>query len=58
MNGGNTFAEVFVLARRSLTKTVRRPAQVIPALVFPLFLLAVLLVRPYGLLGRPDPVRV
>jgi len=41
VNGGNTFAEVFVLARRSLTKTVRRPAQVIPALVFPLFLLAV-----------------
>jgi ABC-2 type transport system permease protein len=33
--------EVGVLARRSLVRTMRRPAQVIPALVFPLFLLAV-----------------
>jgi ABC-2 type transport system permease protein len=33
--------EVGVLARRSLVRTMRRPAQVIPALIFPLFLLAV-----------------
>jgi ABC-2 type transport system permease protein len=33
--------EIAVLARRSLTKTARRPAQVVPALIFPLFLLAV-----------------
>jgi ABC-2 type transport system permease protein len=33
--------EIGVLARRSLLKTMRRPAQVIPSLIFPLFLLAV-----------------
>jgi ABC-2 type transport system permease protein len=33
--------EIGVLARRSLVRTMRRPAQVIPALIFPLFLLAV-----------------
>ncbi len=37
----STLAEIGVLARRSLTKTIRRPAQLVPALVFPLFLLAV-----------------
>ncbi len=35
------YTEVWVLARRSLVRTARRPAQVIPALIFPLFLLAV-----------------
>lgn len=35
------FTEVWFLARRSLIRTLRRPAQVIPALIFPLFLLAV-----------------
>ena len=35
------FTEIGVLARRSLVRTARRPAQVIPALIFPLFLLAV-----------------
>ena len=33
--------QVGVLARRSIVRTLRRPASVIPALVFPLFLLAV-----------------
>jgi len=33
--------QVGVLARRSVVRTLRRPASVIPALVFPLFLLAV-----------------
>jgi ABC-2 type transport system permease protein len=42
MSGRGAFVtEIGVLARRSLVKTVRRPAQVIPALIFPLFLLAV-----------------
>jgi ABC-2 type transport system permease protein len=33
--------QVGVLARRSVVRTMRQPAQVVPALVFPLFLLAV-----------------
>lgn len=33
--------QVGVLARRSVVRTLRQPAQVVPALVFPLFLLAV-----------------
>jgi ABC-2 type transport system permease protein len=36
-----TFAQIRVLARRSVIRTLRRPAMIIPALVFPLFLLAV-----------------
>lgn len=36
-----TRTQVAVLARRSVVRTLRRPAQIIPALVFPLFLLAV-----------------
>ena len=34
-------AQVGVLARRSVVRTLRQPAQIVPALVFPLFLLAV-----------------
>lgn len=33
--------QMFEVARRSLTRTLRQPAQVVPALIFPLFLLAV-----------------
>jgi ABC-2 type transport system permease protein len=33
--------QVGQLARRSVTRTLRQPAQIVPALVFPLFLLAV-----------------
>jgi ABC-2 type transport system permease protein len=36
-----TITSVAELARRSLVRTVRQPAQVVPAIVFPLFLLAV-----------------
>lgn len=36
-----TLTSVGELARRSLVRTVRQPAQVVPAIVFPLFLLAV-----------------
>lgn len=36
-----TLGQVAELARRSLLRTLRQPAQVVPALVFPLFLLAV-----------------
>ena len=36
-----TGAQVAQLARRSVLKTLRQPAQVVPSLVFPLFLLAV-----------------
>jgi ABC-2 type transport system permease protein len=39
--GANTATQVGVLARRSIVRTLRRPAMIIPALVFPLFLLAV-----------------
>lgn len=38
---GAVLSEVWVLAQRSLIRTARRPAQVVPALIFPLFLLAV-----------------
>jgi ABC-2 type transport system permease protein len=34
-------AQVAVLARRSVIRTVRQPASIVPALLFPLFLLAV-----------------
>jgi ABC-2 type transport system permease protein len=33
--------QVGVLARRSMLRTMRQPAQIVPALIFPLFLLAV-----------------
>jgi ABC-2 type transport system permease protein len=33
--------QVFYLARRSVLRTLRQPAQIVPALIFPLFLLAV-----------------
>ena len=33
--------QVGELARRSVVRTLRQPAQIVPALVFPLFLLAV-----------------
>jgi ABC-2 type transport system permease protein len=33
--------QVGVLARRSVVRTLRQPAQIVPALIFPLFLLAV-----------------
>lgn len=36
-----TLTSVGELARRSLVRTIRQPAQVVPAIVFPLFLLAV-----------------
>ena len=39
--GANTGTQVRVLARRSVIRTLRRPAMIIPAIVFPLFLLAV-----------------
>jgi ABC-2 type transport system permease protein len=35
------YTEIGVLAQRSLIRTARRPAQAVPALIFPLFLLAV-----------------
>jgi ABC-2 type transport system permease protein len=38
---GRTLTQIRVLARRSVIRTLRRPAQIVPALVFPLFLLAV-----------------
>jgi ABC-2 type transport system permease protein len=42
MSGNASFrVQVGALARRSVTRTLRQPAQVVPALVFPLFLLAV-----------------
>jgi ABC-2 type transport system permease protein len=36
-----TLSQIGHLARRSITRTVRQPVMIIPALVFPLFLLAV-----------------
>ncbi len=36
-----SLTQMGMLARRSVVRTLRRPAQIIPALVFPLFLLAV-----------------
>jgi ABC-2 type transport system permease protein len=38
---GGLRTQVGQLARRSVTRTMRQPAQIVPALVFPLFLLAV-----------------
>jgi ABC-2 type transport system permease protein len=35
------FAQVGQLARRSVLRTMRQPAQIVPSLIFPLFLLAV-----------------
>ncbi|MGN6203045.1 MAG: ABC transporter permease, partial [Solirubrobacterales bacterium] len=40
MSGGLR-TQVGLLARRSILRTLRQPAQIVPALVFPLFLLAV-----------------
>jgi ABC-2 type transport system permease protein len=40
MSGG-VRSQVGQLARRSMLRTVRQPAQIVPALIFPLFLLAV-----------------
>jgi ABC-2 type transport system permease protein len=40
MSGGS-LERVFELARRSVLRTLRQPAQIVPAIVFPLFLLAV-----------------
>jgi ABC-2 type transport system permease protein len=37
----SSLRQVGQLARRSIVRTVRQPAQIVPALVFPLFLLAV-----------------
>jgi ABC-2 type transport system permease protein len=41
MRRADLLSQVGVLARRSVIRTLRRPAQIIPALVFPMFLLAV-----------------
>jgi ABC-2 type transport system permease protein len=41
MNGNGLRTQVGQLARRSVLRTMRQPAQIVPALVFPLFLLAV-----------------
>jgi ABC-2 type transport system permease protein len=41
MSGGHLRTQVGQLARRSVLRTLRQPAQIVPALVFPLFLLAV-----------------
>jgi ABC-2 type transport system permease protein len=41
MSSHATATQIRVLARRSIVRTLRRPAMIIPALVFPLFLLAV-----------------
>jgi ABC-2 type transport system permease protein len=41
MSSHATATQIGVLARRSIMRTLRRPAMIIPALVFPLFLLAV-----------------
>jgi ABC-2 type transport system permease protein len=38
---GGLRAQVGQLARRSILRTLRQPAQIVPALIFPLFLLAV-----------------
>jgi ABC-2 type transport system permease protein len=39
--GSALATQVGVLARRSILRTVRQPAQVVPSLIFPLFMLAV-----------------
>jgi ABC-2 type transport system permease protein len=41
VSGGYLRTQVGQLARRSVLRTLRQPAQIVPALVFPLFLLAV-----------------
>jgi ABC-2 type transport system permease protein len=41
VSGGALTTQVGQLARRSVLRTLRQPAQIVPALVFPLFLLAV-----------------
>ena len=42
LRGGPSLGtQVGVLARRSLLRTIRQPAQIIPSLIFPLFMLAV-----------------
>ncbi|MGE5282131.1 MAG: ABC transporter permease [Chloroflexota bacterium] len=41
MSGARLRVQVSQLARRSVLRTLRQPAQIVPALVFPLFLLAV-----------------
>ena len=48
--------QVGQLARRSVLRTLRQPAQIVPSLVFPLFLLAVNsngLARATGIPGFP-----
>ena len=40
MSGGLR-TQVGQLARRSVLRTLRQPAQIVPALIFPMFLLAV-----------------
>jgi ABC-2 type transport system permease protein len=40
-SGPSVTTQVGVLARRSLLRTLRQPAQVVPSLIFPLFMLAV-----------------
>jgi ABC-2 type transport system permease protein len=41
VGGPSLSTQVAVLARRSVRRTIRQPAQLIPSLVFPLFMLAV-----------------
>ena len=41
MSGASLRIQVGQLARRSVLRTLRQPAQIVPALIFPLFLLAV-----------------
>jgi ABC-2 type transport system permease protein len=41
VRSSSTLGQVGQLARRSVVRTLRQPAQLVPALVFPLFLLAV-----------------
>jgi ABC-2 type transport system permease protein len=38
---GTLTTQVGQLARRSVVRTLRQPAQIVPSLIFPLFLLAV-----------------
>jgi ABC-2 type transport system permease protein len=40
-SGASLATQVGVLARRSILRTIRQPAQIVPSLVFPLFMLAV-----------------
>ena len=41
MSGGSLRTQVGQLARRSVLRTLRQPAQIVPSLIFPMFLLAV-----------------